>query len=53
MVAYRAYDYSPDRTWRGVEDSAQEFEISKKSKEQQCLLNATLSADFCVFSNNV
>jgi len=29
-VACAAYDYSPDRTWCGVEDSAQEFEISKK-----------------------
>jgi hypothetical protein len=32
-VAYGANDYGPDRTWFGVEDSAQEFEISKKSKE--------------------
>jgi len=52
-VAYGAYDYSPDRTWCGVENSAQELEISKKSKEQQRSENATVSADFSVFSNNL
>jgi hypothetical protein len=29
-MAYGAYDYNPDKNWCGVDDSAQEFEISKK-----------------------
>jgi hypothetical protein len=36
-----------------VSKTAQEFEISNKSKEQQYLVNATLSADFSVFNNNL